>query len=131
MRNEKFVAEWLRRAKSNLERAKAGRICEDILYEDLCFDCQQAVEKALKALLISINREFPPTHSIARLLELIEDTGINIPDEVKNAVELTDYAVKARYPGEMEPVTEEEYKRAIKIAETVFEWVKGLLACLP
>ena len=59
MRNEKFVAEWLRRAKSNLERAKAGRICEDILYEDLCFACQQAVEKALKALLISINREFP------------------------------------------------------------------------
>jgi len=115
MRNEKFVAEWLRRAKSNLERAKAGRICEDILYEDLCFDCQQAVEKALKALLISINREFPPTHSIARLLELIEDTGINIPDEVKNAVELTDYAVKARYLVRWNPLPKKNTKERLRL----------------
>jgi HEPN domain-containing protein len=47
------VLEWIKRSKSNLERAKAGQVSEDILFEDLCFDCQQSVEKALKALLIS------------------------------------------------------------------------------
>lgn len=60
MKNEEFVAEWIRRAKSNLERARAGKVSEDILYEDLCFDCQQAAEKAIKAFLISIDKEFPP-----------------------------------------------------------------------
>ena len=50
MRNLERAKEWLKRAKSNLARAKAGKVSEDILYEDLCFDAQQAAEKALKAL---------------------------------------------------------------------------------
>lgn len=42
---------WLKRAKSNLARAELGRNALDILYEDLCFDAQQATEKALKGLM--------------------------------------------------------------------------------
>lgn len=44
--------EWLRRARSNLARARAHRNLPDVLYEDLCFDTQQAAEKAIKALLV-------------------------------------------------------------------------------
>lgn len=33
MKKDELVNDWLKRAKSNLERAKAGRISEDILYE--------------------------------------------------------------------------------------------------
>lgn len=51
MKNKEFVIEWLRRAKSNLERARVGKIKDEILYEDLCFDCQQAVEKTIKPYL--------------------------------------------------------------------------------
>ena len=76
MRNEPLVIIWLKRAKSNLQIAKAGKVFEDILYEDLCFDCEQAVEKALKALLVSIDVSFPRTHSISHLIELIEENGI-------------------------------------------------------
>jgi len=42
--------EWLNRAHSNLTLAKSEGI--DIYLEDLCFNAQQAVEKAIKALLI-------------------------------------------------------------------------------
>jgi len=38
--------EWLRRAKSNLIRAKQPKP-GGVFWEDLCFDAQQAVEKAL------------------------------------------------------------------------------------
>ncbi len=123
MKNKEFVTEWLRRARSNLERARVGRISEEILYEDLCFDCQQSAEKALKALLIGLDKEFPWTHSIARLLELVTKAGIEIPAEVERVIDLTDYAVEARYPGEREPISEEEYEEALKLAETVYEWV--------
>lgn len=44
MRNRTLVDQWLSRARSNLDRARAGKVRETILYEDLCFDCQQAVE---------------------------------------------------------------------------------------
>jgi hypothetical protein len=53
MKNRALVKQWLIRARSNLDRARAGKIQKTILYEDLCFDCQQAVEKSLKALLIA------------------------------------------------------------------------------
>jgi HEPN domain-containing protein len=61
MRNESLVRIWLKRAKSNLQIAKAGKVFDDILYEDLCFDCEQSAEKALKALLVSIDVSFPHT----------------------------------------------------------------------
>ena len=45
MKNLDKANEWLQRAKSNMARAKAGRVSPEILYEDLCYDAQQAVEK--------------------------------------------------------------------------------------
>jgi HEPN domain-containing protein len=131
MKNKEFVLEWLMRARSNLERARVGRISEEIVYEDLCFDCQQTAEKALKALLISLDKEFPWTHSIARLLDLISEAGIEIPEEVERVIDLTDYAVEARYPGERELVSEEEYEEALKLAEAVFDWVSKTIKELP
>ena len=53
MKNSEFAEAWLKRAISSLEKAKIGKISDALFYEDLCFDCQQAAEKALKALLIA------------------------------------------------------------------------------
>jgi HEPN domain-containing protein len=127
MKNNEFARDWLRRAKSNLERARVGKTKDEILYEDLCFDCQQSAEKVIKALLISIDKEFPPTHSIARLLEIVSETKTEIPAEIQKAIDLTDYAVKTRYPGESEPVTKEEYEEALTIAETIYNWVSNIM----
>jgi HEPN domain-containing protein len=49
MKSNELAVAWLKRAISNLEKAKIGKISKALSYEDLCFDCQQAVEKALKA----------------------------------------------------------------------------------
>ena len=124
MKNQRLVEEWLKRARSNLEMAKAGIVSERIIYEDMCFDCQQAVEKSLKALLVRIDVVFPWTHSIARLIELVEERGINVPEVIKESIALTVYAVNTRYPGDYEPVTEDEYREAVEIAERTFRWVQ-------
>jgi len=52
---------WLARAKSNLALSK-NKTFEDVFYEDLCFQAQQAVEKALKALLVYLDKE-PEKHT--------------------------------------------------------------------
>ncbi|MEN6610568.1 MAG: HEPN domain-containing protein [Methanoregulaceae archaeon] len=39
-------------AKSDLSVAQVGKLTDDTKYETLCTQCQQAAEKALKALLI-------------------------------------------------------------------------------
>jgi HEPN domain-containing protein len=123
MKNRTLVEQWLSRALSNLDRARAGKVRDTILYEDLCFDCQQAAEKSLKALLVANDKESPRTHIIAHLLETLEQTGLKIPENIKAASDLTEYAVHTRYPGLYEPVTEEEYREALAMAERVHEWV--------
>jgi len=113
--------DWLRRAKSNLIRAKQPKP-EEVLWEDLCFDTQQAAGKALKAVLLARGIPFRFVHDIAELLTLLENQGVILSEEIKASAELTDYSVESRYPGPFEPVTEEEFNRALKIAETVVVW---------
>ena len=127
MKNQGSPEEWLRRVRSNLEVARIGRVSEDILYDDLCFNCQQAVEKSLKGLLIHLGVNFPFTHSISALVSLIKESGVAVPDFVNDSARLTIYAVDTRYPPEQEPVSEEEYKEAVMIAEQVYNWVKEML----
>ena len=117
---------WLKRAKSNLIRAKQPKH-EEVFWEDLCFDAQQAVEKSLKALLLFHKIPFRFVHDIAELLTVLEQNGLSLPEQIRAAAELSDYAVEARYPGPMEPVTEDEYKEAVKIAEMVVSWVEGFI----
>jgi HEPN domain-containing protein len=86
---------WIDRAKSSL--AIAGtRNSNLVYYEDLCYQAQQAVEKAVKGLLIYYNVEPQFTHNIGVLLEELR-TYINI-SEIKETIKLSRYAVQTRYP---------------------------------
>nr|WP_262921752.1 HEPN domain-containing protein [Salinibacter ruber] len=113
------------RARSNLIRARQR--LPNVYLEDLCFDAQQAAEKALKALCIERGIEFPYVHDLARLITLLQDEGQPVPDEVTEAGRLTRYAVFTCYPGLDDPVTEEDHNRAVSIAERVVEWVEDRL----
>ncbi len=117
--------DWLRHAWSDLEIALMIRNSR-ILLEDLCFHAQQAAEKALKAVLISKSIPFPRTHNIRTLLDLLPQ-DVMPPKEVKETASLTDYAVLSRYPGDLEPVTEEEYRKALGLAEIVVKWAEGVI----
>lgn len=61
------------------------------------FHAQQAVEKALKAVLSSAGIAFRRTHDIAELLDLLTDSGLPPPPEAETLDELNPYAVEARY----------------------------------
>jgi len=37
---------------------------------------------------------------------------------------LISYAVETRYPGDYEPVNEDDYLNAMQLAEKVFKWVE-------
>ena len=119
--------EWLRRARSNLARARAGQVAPEVAVEDLCFDAQQAAEKEIKAFLVARGIRFPKTHSLADLVTRLRDSGVLVPDAVAESVVLTPYAVEFRYPGPTEPLTDEEYASAVQLAEVVVRWVEGSL----
>jgi len=118
---------WLLRARSNLRRAALGPQHPEVFLEDLCWDAQQAAEKALKALCLHQSIAFPKTHSLVRLMDLLEGTGLDIPSEIKEADVLTRYSVETQYPGLEEEVTEVEYQIALHLATSIVEWAEKVI----
>ena len=114
--------EWLNRARSNLALARSR--APDAYLEDMCFEAQQAAEKAIKSRLISLEVDFPYVHDLARLLSMLEDAGEVVPETVRRAAGLTPYAMLTRYPGPARPVSIEEYQAAIEIATEVVRWAE-------
>ena len=128
LRSANDPAEWLRHARSNLSRCRADRRLPEVLLEDLCFDAQQAAEKAVKAVLVLDGRRFPKTHDVGELLDLVAATGVAVPQEVLLAKRLTPYAVAGRYPGVSEDASEEDYREALATAEHAVQWAEALVA---
>lgn len=98
-----------------------------MLYDDLCFDAQQAAEKAVKAVLIRCAVECPKTHDIMKLLTLVSSSGLHIPEKARQADRLTRYAAAGRYPGLWEDVTESEYLEALQLAEYMVSWAESVI----
>ncbi len=117
--------EWLNRARSNLALARIQG--QDIYLEDLCFNMQQAAEKALKALLIQGGVKFPYVHDIGQLLTLLEASGQSIPEALRQGARLTRFAVFARYPGVSPSISHAEYLEALSLAEVIVTWVEDQL----
>lgn len=122
--------DWINRAKSNFILGTAfntDNLPENLFLEDLCFELQQCVEKAIKAILVYSGIDFPKTHDISELLKIIKrKTTINIPDNIVLSAKLTSYAVKTRYPN-WNKITVEEYKEAIEIARNTLSWVEDII----
>ena len=124
---EDVIQAWMQRARSDLQLGRVALRSKGVLPEDACFHAQQCAEKALKALLLRLGVDFPKTHAIDVLLDLLKASGDEIPAGVDEAFALTEYAVQARYPGEWQPVTQAEARRAIDLAALVLTWVEERL----
>ena len=61
------------------------------------FHAQQAVEKALKALLTFHDVEYPRTHDLRALTVLLTTSAIDVPEKVDALLTLTTFAVTWRY----------------------------------
>ncbi len=118
---------WLSRAKGNLNLAEKGGRLKGVLLEDLCFNAQQAAEKALKAVCLAQGKDIPKTHSLIHLMDILEAGGFEIPENVRNADILTQYAVQSRYPSLMEEITRTEYREALKLAANVVFWAETII----
>lgn len=111
------------------ELALTRLLDSDVPDDILGFHAQQAVEKLLKAVCAYRNVEFPYTHDIARLLEVLESDGLPIPDEVADADVLTAWAVELRYSAA--PVPRLDRNLARDIVSTVLTWVTQQTSDLP
>ena len=100
MRDE-FLSRWLRRADRDLQVAEneLHTVTGDVVTEAVCFHAQQAVEKYLKAYLVSRQVKFTRTHNLELLQKQCSDSD---PDfSTLELTRLSFYAVEVRYPDEL------------------------------
>jgi len=90
----------------------------DVDDDTLGFHAKQAVEKLLKAVLTSRNVDYPRTHNLGVLIELLASNGIELPAELADIDRLTPFGTVFRYD-EVSP--EAGRDRALWLA-----WVRAL-----
>ena len=90
--------------------------------EVICFHCQQAVEKTLKAVLAKNDLEIPRTHDLLGLLDLV----VALSPALADLLGLNDFAVVARYPSRV-PLEEQDAMKAIEAAQAARKELSALL----
>ncbi len=124
---KKKVKEWLQHADDDLRLARfAFKLKSAVPYKLIAYHAQQCAEKCLKAYLIFKNIDFPYSHNIKLLLELLPSSAEWATDLQKAEI-LGPYAITTRYPGK-DKVTKKEAERAVVLADTVRKTVMKALA---
>jgi HEPN domain-containing protein len=96
--------------------------------EIICYHCQQAAEKAIKAIVVSKGTQggMPKLHDLSFLLNQVKNF-VEIEEKYFDYADaLTPYGVAVRYPNEL--FLEEHHARnAIRYADEIVQWVYGVI----
>lgn len=117
-----LAKQWLAKAKNDLLNADNNFRSEIIPYDTVCFHCQQAAEKILKAYLVAKGMQPRFTHDLLLLLEGILFCCADAETLRDDLASLMPYAVEVRYPDDLFVPTHEEAMEARQAAEHVLEW---------
>jgi HEPN domain-containing protein len=112
------LRQWLRIARNDLRVARLA--IPNGPLEPGCFHCQQAIEKLLKAWLISRGEHPPFTHDLTLLLDLCEQQQAPFMDHRDEWEWVTGFGVTARYPTEVPEPDVAEAERALQAAESAW-----------
>lgn len=94
--------EWIERAEADYAAARLLRRSRKKHSRNLvCFHLQQCVEKYLKARLVEEGADFPRTHDLERLLDLLLPFEPLLAPLRPELAGITDHAVASRYPGRL------------------------------
>ena len=107
-----LVGRWVHKANEDVRAAESLLAQKPPLLYPSCFHSQQAAEKYLKALLTWREVEFPKTHVIGELLDLLA----TVAESLVEATALNPYGVEVRYPGDLPEPNRDETTAALTLA---------------
>jgi len=122
---------WLAQAESDLRFAELG--LRESFFAQTCFVCQQAVEKALKALHYLGGARVVLGHSLVELLDpLIAEQSV-LAGLREGAQQLDQYYVPTRYPNGLpggvpaDVFTERQADEAVRVARAFLAAARAIL----
>ncbi|MEM3415703.1 MAG: HEPN domain-containing protein [Thermoproteota archaeon] len=123
-KKRKIVLKWIKKADGDLKVVKHLIAIDEPPTDILCFHCQQAIEKYLKAFLTFWDVRVKKTHDMNTILNLCigQDEEFKRLDKEKISG-LSYYAVEVRYPEEFYIPTLDETKEYFTLALGVKDFV--------
>lgn len=127
-----LVRAWLIKAQKDLRFAQEALKWGEEYTDVTGFHAQQSVEKTLKAYLVWLEIEFPRTHVLEDLLDLIAQKSPSLEGWREALQRMTPFAIETRYP-EFSIPSWEEARQAVETASAVSHLIKTALPghCLP
>lgn len=110
---EENVLPWLRKVENDLLNIENNLAAKEIPWDTVCFHAQQAVEKLLKAFLISRGRDLRRTHDLVALLTDCVELDPRLANLEEDCRNLTYFAVSARYPDDVYEPSEQDGREMI------------------
>lgn len=110
--------DWIKKAEYDIGTAEIN--LANARYDAAAFYCQQAIEKALKALCIKDGKGLIKIHDLNFL-----GKKVNLPEKLlKICNRISAFYVESRYPDSFTEFDEDAVASSIKDAREVIEWVK-------
>jgi HEPN domain-containing protein len=121
----------LHKASDDLAMARQLAVAANTPEWGIGFHVQQAVEKALKAVPCMHGIEYPRTHSISLLLDLLAEHSLHVPVSWQSLVVLTPYGVLFRYdetgPTDAEMANLPDRASLLSTADAVINWASAAM----
>ena len=126
MGSQSLSREWLDFAHMDLSSAEFLLGMHPLPVEIICYHCEQAAEKFLKAVLIYYGVEAPMTHDLVLPCKLCVQLDQSWEQMIDACVELSPYGVQVRYPSDME-LNESDVSSALRACRKIGEFVQQQL----
>ena len=122
------IKEWIRFAQMDYDAAKNMSVLfQPVPLEIVCFHCQQAAEKILKAYALANGEPLIRTHDLSVILAQCKKYNQEFSNLDRVGIMLNDYAVVYKYPTKEDAVTEHDMKTALDNALKILEFTKALI----
>ena len=121
--DKKKILHWMRFANEDLQMANDLMKSDFPIFRGVCFDCQQSVEKNLKAYMLYFYQEIVKTHDLAYLVQLIFPFDNNIETFSIKCKNLINYAVIQRNPDDFIDLTKNNAEDAISTATEIEKYI--------
>ncbi|VAW43376.1 hypothetical protein MNBD_CHLOROFLEXI01-2779 [hydrothermal vent metagenome] len=128
-KTREYVRMWLGKGNSDLHNAEIilAAQTESPPLDTVCFHCQQAAEKYIKAFLVFHGKQFPFSHNLADLVAICMQVDLAFAAIQRKAETLTPFAVEIRYPDDFYMPTRQETEEAFAIAKEIKAFISARL----
>ena len=118
-----LLKRWMQFAREDLIVAKQILKSDFPVYRAACFQCQQSIEKYLKAYQIFFEIRIIKTHDLSGIIDTLVDFDKTIENFKGSLNAITNYAVAYRYPDDFEDLKKDNVEEAISIATEIEKYI--------